>query len=112
MSEAKFQFQRRVSMKRIMLVAGIIVLVASFALAGAPKSYQVTGPVLEFDGDHITVQKGNEKWEIAFDKDVKVTGGEIKKGAKVTIQYTMKATAVEIKEAAKEKPAKEAPKKK
>lgn len=99
-------------MKRIMLIVGILVLVASFALAGAPKSYQVTGPVLDFDGDHITVQKGNDKWEIAFDKDAKVTGGEIKKGAKVTIQYTMKATAVEIKEAAKEKPAKEAPKKK
>jgi len=37
-------------MKKIMLLAGIAVLIASFALAGAPKSYQVTGPVLEFDG--------------------------------------------------------------
>jgi hypothetical protein len=97
-------------MKRILMVVGLVLLIASFALAGAPKSYQVTGPVLEFDGDHITVQKGNEKWEIAFDKDVKVTGGEVKKGAKVTVHYTMKASAVEIKEAAK--PAKEAPKKK
>jgi hypothetical protein len=99
-------------MKRILLVVGLVVLIASFAFAGAPKSYQVTGPVLEFDGDHITVQKGKDNWEIAFDKDVKVTGGEIKKGAKVTIHYTMKASSVEIKEAAKEKPAKAAPKKK
>ena len=100
-------------MKRVLVMVGIVLLAASFALAGAPKSYQVTGPVLEFDGDHITVQKGNEKWEIAFDKDTKVTGGEVKKGAKVTIHYTMKAAAVEIKEAPKaEKPAKEAPKKK
>jgi len=104
-------------MKRILMVVGLVLLIASFALAGAPKSYQVTGPVLEFDGDHITVLKGkDEKHEIAFDKDVKVTGGEIKKGAKVTVHYTMKASAVEIKEAAKEKPAKpaakEAPKKK
>ena len=101
-------------MKRILMVVGLVLLIASFALAGAPKPYQVTGPVLEFDGDHITVQKGNEKWEIAFDKDVKVTGGEVKKGAKVTVHYTMKATAVEIKEAPKAaKPAaKEAPKKK
>ena len=100
-------------MKRILMVVGLVLLIASFALAGAPRSYQVTGPVLEFDGDHITVQKGNEKWEIAFDKDVKVTGGEVKKGAKVTVHYIMKASAVEIKEAAKpEKPAKEAPKKK
>lgn len=99
-------------MKRIIFVAGLMVLIASFAFAGAPKSYQVTGPVLEFDGDHITVQKGKDKWEIAIDKDVKVTGGEIKKGSKVMINYTMKATAVEIKEAAKEKPVKTAPKKK
>jgi hypothetical protein len=63
-------------MKRLLLVAALAVLVASFAFAGPPKSYQVTGPVLEFDGDHITVVKGkDEKHEIAFDKDVKVTGG-------------------------------------
>jgi len=101
-------------MKRILMVVGLVLLIASFALAGAPRSYQVTGPVLEFDGDHITVQKGNEKWEIAFDKDVKVTGGEIKKGAKVTVMYKMVAVSVEVKEAAKPaKPAaKEAPKKK
>lgn len=100
-------------MKRIFVLVGIVLLAASFALAGAPKNYQVTGPVLDFDGDHITVQKGNDKWEIAFDKDTKVTGGEVKKGAKVTIHYTMKASEVEIKEAPKAaKPAKEAPKKK
>jgi hypothetical protein len=100
-------------MKKTLMVAGLVLLIGSFALAGAPKSYQVTGPVLEFDGDHITVQKGNEKWEIAFDKDVKVTGGEVKKGAKVTVHYTMKASAVEVKEAPKAaKPAKAAPKKK
>jgi hypothetical protein len=110
MMDLKIYFRRGDFMKKIMLVAGILILIASFAVAGAPKSYQVTGPVLEFDGDHITVQKGNEKWEIAFDKDVKVTGGEIQKGAKVTVHYTMKAASVEIKEAVKEKLAKEAPK--
>lgn len=100
-------------MKRILMVVGLVLLIASFALAGAPKSYQVTGPVLEFDGDHVTVLKGkDEKHEIAFDKDVKVTGGEIKKGAKVTVMYKMIAISVDVKEAAKEKPAKEAPKKK
>jgi hypothetical protein len=101
---------RRVYMKRILMVAGLVLLIASFALAGAPKSYQVTGPVLDVKDDVITVQKGNDKWEIAFDKDTKVTGGELKKGAKVTIYYTMKAASVEIKEAPKA--AKEAPKKK
>ncbi len=68
-------------MKKMLMVIGLVLLIASFALAGAPKPYQVTGPVLEFDGDHITVQKGNEKWEIAFDKDVKVTGGKVEKGS-------------------------------
>ena len=42
-------------MKRIIVMVGIVLLAGSFAMAGAPKSYQVTGPVLEFDGDHITV---------------------------------------------------------
>ena len=103
-------------MKRIMMVVGLVLLIASFALAGAPKNYQVTGPVLEFDGDHITVMKGKEKHEIAFDKDVKVTGGEIKKDATVTVHYKMIAVSVEVKAPPKaEKPpkpaAKEAPKK-
>ena len=95
-------------MRRMIVVAGIVLLVASFALAGAPKSYQVTGPVLELKDDSITVQKGKDKWELARDKDTKVTG-DLKVGAKVTIQYQMKATEIEVKA---EKPAKEAPKKK
>jgi hypothetical protein len=99
-------------MKRTIVVIGIVLLAASFALAGAPKSYQVTGPVLELKDDTITVQKGNDKWEIARDASTKVTG-DLKVGAKVTIQYTMKAAEIEVKPAAKAaKPAKEAPKKK
>jgi len=98
-------------MKRIIVLVGVLLLVATFALAGAPKSYQVTGPVLEVKDDVITVQKGNDKWELARDKDTKVTG-DLKVGAKVTIHYTMKAAEVEVKEAPKAaKPAKE-PKKK
>ena len=99
-------------MKRALLVVGVILLAAAFAWAGAPKSYQVTGPVLEVKDDTIIVQKGNDKWELAKDSNTKVTG-DLKVGAKVTIQYQMKATEIEVKEAAKEKkPAKEAPKKK
>ena len=38
-------------MKRIILVLGIVVLVATLALPAAPKSdYQWTGTVLESDG--------------------------------------------------------------
>jgi hypothetical protein len=77
----------------------------SVAWAAAPKTYQVTGPVLELTDDTIVVQKGNEKWEIARSKDTKVTG-ELKVGAKVTIEYRMTAATVEVKGGEKEKPAK------
>ena len=38
-----------------------MLLIASFAIAGAPKSYQATDLVLEFAGGHISVHKGNNK---------------------------------------------------
>jgi len=71
----------------------------SVALA-AEKTYQVTGPVLEMSDSAITVQKGKEKWVLNRDKDTKVTG-DLKVGSKVTIEYTMKATTVEVKDAGK-----------
>ena len=95
-------------MKRVLVVIGVLLIVAALAYARAPKDYQVTGPVLEMDGDHIIVQKGkDEKWELAYDKDTKVTG-DLKVGSKVTIQYTMSAKEIESKDA----PKKEAPVKK
>jgi hypothetical protein len=87
-------------MKRILLVIGILLLTVAFAFAAGPKTYQVTGPVLEIKDDVIVVEKGKEKWQIARDKDTKVKG-ELKVGAKVTIEYTMKAVAVEVKDAGK-----------
>jgi hypothetical protein len=82
-------------MKRIAILFLSLLLFASFAVAGT-TAYQVTGPVLEVKDNSITVQKGKEKWEIARDKDTKITG-DLKVGAKVTIYYTMKATGVEVK---------------
>ena len=79
------------------LTLATALLVPSFAFAAAPKAYQVTGPIVEVTPDTITVMKGKEKWEIARDKDTKVTG-ELKVGAKVTIMYRMTATSVEAKE--------------
>jgi len=70
------------------------------ALAAGPKTYQVTGPVLEVRDDVIVVQKGKEKWEIARAADTKVKG-DLKVGAKVTIEYRMTATTVETKDDAK-----------
>lgn len=75
---------------------GIALLAATTAFAGAPKTYQVTGPVLEVKDDMVVVQKGKEKWEIARDKDAKVTG-ELKVGSKVTVTYTMKAASIDVK---------------
>ena len=82
-------------MKRFMAVAVLVLLMGSLAFAGSLKNYQVTGPVLEVKDDVIVVQKGKEKWEIARDKATKVTG-DLKVGAKVTIQYQMKATEIEV----------------
>lgn len=82
-------------MKRVAMALSVLFLVASVSFAGV-TTYQVTGPVLEVKDTSIIVQKGKEKWEIARDKDTKVTG-DLKVGAKVTIHYTMKATSVEVK---------------
>lgn len=85
---------------RRMLVAGLAVaMMAGAAHAGTVKAYQVTGPVLSVTDDAIVVQKGKDKWEIARDPATKVTG-DLKVGAKVTIEYRMTATTIEVKSAA------------
>ncbi len=95
-------------MKKLLVVIGVLLIIAAIAFARPPKSdYQWTGSVVESDGDHLIVQKGDEKWEFAIDKDTKTTG-TLKAGAKVTVKYVMKATSVEVKEEAP----KAAPKKK
>lgn len=71
-------------------------LIGAAELSAATKTYQVTGPVLEVSGDMIVVQKGKDRWEIARDASTKVTG-DLKVGAKVTIEYRMTATSVEVK---------------
>jgi len=82
--------------KTLLALSAAFVLTALPALAGSGKTYQVTGPVLEFSDTVIVVQKGEERWEIARTPSTKITG-TLAKGAKVTIQYTMAATAVEVK---------------
>ncbi len=77
------------------LVCGGIILTA-FASGGDVKSYQVTGPVLEITPTTITVQKGEDKWQLAHDKSTKING-DLKVGTKVTIYYTMSASKIEVK---------------
>ena len=85
-------------MKRVSLYGVGALLLATTALAGQVSTYQVTGPVLEVRDDMIAVQKGKDRWELARDRDTKVTG-DLKVGSKVTIQYRMTATSVDAKEA-------------
>ena len=74
-------------------------LFAAMMFAASPAfAYQVTGPVLDVTDSKIVVEKGKEKWEIARDKDTKVTG-DLKKGSRVTVQYRMTATSIEAKDA-------------
>lgn len=69
---------------------------ASAAFAAPPKTYQVTGPVLEVKDDVVVLQKGKDKWEIARDANTKIKG-DLKVGAKVTIEYRMSAASVDVK---------------
>jgi len=95
---------------RRLLVVGIAVLVLTgAAYAGMAKTYQVTGPVLAVTDDTIVVQKGKDRWEIARDAATKVSG-DLKVGAKVTIDYRMTATAVETKATGSAAPATSKPK--
>jgi hypothetical protein len=77
----------------VALAAALLVAPAS---AAAPKTYQVTGPVVELNADTIVVMKGKDRWEIARDATTKVTG-DLKVGSKVTITYRMSATAIDVK---------------
>lgn len=77
---------------------------AGFSVAqAAPKTYQVTGQVLEATDSTITVEtvKGNEKWQIERESGTKSKGDAVKVGDKVTIEYRMTATSIENKGPAK-----------
>jgi len=78
------------------LAALLVLPVANFA--ESVNTYQVTGPILELTASKIVVQKNDEKWEIARDANTKIQG-DLKVGAKVTIQYRMSATKIEVKNA-------------
>jgi hypothetical protein len=86
--------------KRLYVVGAVLVAclgLSNMALA-AGKTYQVTGPVVELTDAKIVVEKGKEKWEVARTADTKVTG-ELRVGEKVTVEYTMTATTIEVKAA-------------
>src|SRR5947209_3409478 len=84
--------------KRLFALSALL-LASVPALAAAAKTYQVTGPIDDFDEKTISVKKGSETWEMQRDTDLKVKG-ELKKGDKVTIKYHMIADDAEVKGAA------------
>jgi hypothetical protein len=95
------------------LMAAVSLLLTSVSFAADAKDYQVTGPVLDVSDSMIAVQKGKDRWELARDSNTKASG-EIKKGDKVTVHYTMTATNIEAtadKGAKKEAKAAASPKK-
>jgi hypothetical protein len=84
--------------RRLCIVAMIgAAILTSASTVMAAKKYQVTGIVVEV-GDKVVVveKKDGEKWEIDRTPDTKIDG-ELKKGAKVTIFYTMSASEIEVK---------------
>jgi len=82
----------------LVFMCAVALLVATSLSAADAKTYQVTGPVLEVTPTTVTVQKGNDKWELARNNATKIKG-DLKVGARVTIYYTMVATEVEVKQA-------------
>jgi hypothetical protein len=84
-------------MKKVLVLVCSFLLVAAVAYAAGPRTYQVTGPVMDVKGDVIVVKKGSDNWEVAKNAATKVTG-DVKVGSKVTIEYTMTATKIEAKE--------------
>jgi hypothetical protein len=75
-----------------------ILLFAAFAAPAwaDDHNYQVTGPVLAVTDTSITVKKGASPWTVSRNASTQVTGN-LKVGAKVTIQYHMVADTVTAK---------------
>ena len=82
-------------MKKTIVVALSVLLFLALVYAAGPKTYQVTGPVLDIKGDVITVQKDTDKWELQKTADTAVVG-KLAVGAKVKIDYKMVATKITV----------------
>lgn len=72
----------------------VITLVLAAPASADPKTVRVTGMLAELRDDLIVIEKGKERWEILRTPGTAVKG-EIKKGAKVSIEIRMSAASVE-----------------
>jgi len=72
----------------------MVALLLATPLAMANK---VSGSISEVTDSKIVVKKGRQKLDIARDANTAVDG-DLKKGARVTVEYTMTATNIAVKE--------------
>ena len=95
----------RKSLCLLALTAGLAAPLAAFGAdkpADKAKDYQVTGPILSIEGKVVTIQKGDDKWELDVTDDTKIDG-KLKVGEKVTIHYHMVAEKIDKKAEEKKK---------
>lgn len=84
----------------LVAVVALLAFAAGLSLAAAPKQYQFTGQIVEYDpkGKTIAVDKGGDVWEFSTE-GTRGEGGlaasKLKKGEKVTVHYRMVATKIE-----------------
>lgn len=97
-------------LKTLALTPLALLAFAGGLYAAQARTYQVTGPVTALTDDVITVRKGKDLWEIDRDGSTKVSG-DLKVGERVTVQYRLRAAAIEVNPTAP-KGAKSSPKKK
>ena len=81
------------------LAATILMAALAFAPAAfADKSYQKTGTVVDVNDKAVVIATEKEgNWEFKRDAGTKIEG-DVKKGGKVTVYFTMTATKIEAKD--------------
>lgn len=83
----------------VVALSSSILTAAAFAAAVPAKTYQMTGKVIQFTNDVITIQKGNEYFEFGKMASSKIPG-EMGPGSNVTVTYRMMVADVKIAPAA------------
>ena len=83
-------------MKTRLLLFLLFIFAAGLRAAESPRTYQVTGAVTALSDTMITVQKGEEKFEITRSPATKVDG-TLAVGNRVTVHYRMSAESVNVK---------------
>jgi uncharacterized protein GlcG (DUF336 family) len=77
------------------LIVAVNSILSSAAYAAGAKTYQITGTVVSSTSSMVTLQKGNERFEIDVDPATTKGSAELKVGSTVTVSYVMSATKIE-----------------